>query len=180
MIRLGLGKKISNSQTVISLMFRRNITLGHRFWSRKLSRKVICSRAEFTGKLAQMAFKITGGFTHQQLTAGQRNDVNNFFFLAIEEKIHHDGSESKAESAANVKRFISLPQNYVSSRACYFGSVRSSYNVMHSVVWRPMSANMWLNFNSGIFSFCSKTFSWITYSILFRADLEHPIIKWEN
>ena len=80
MIRLGLGKKISNSQTVILLMFRRNITLGHRFWSRKLSRKVICSRAEFTGKLAQMAFKITGGFTHQQLTAGQRNDVNNFFF----------------------------------------------------------------------------------------------------
>ena len=37
-----------------------------------------------------------------------------------------------------------------------------------------MSANMWLSFNSGIFSFCSKTFSWITYSILFRADLEHP------
>ena len=31
MIRLGLGKKISNSQTVISLMFRRNITLAHRF-----------------------------------------------------------------------------------------------------------------------------------------------------
>ena len=78
-----------------------------------------------------MAFKITGGFTHQQLTAGQRNDVNNFFFLAIEEKIHHDGSESKAESAASVKCFISLTQSYISSRACYFGSVRSSYNVMY-------------------------------------------------
>ena len=51
------------------------------------------------------------GFTYQQLTAGQRNDVNLFFFSAIEEKIHHDGFESKAESAG-VKCFISLPQNY--------------------------------------------------------------------
>ena len=32
-----------------------------------------------TGQLAQMALK-TKGFTYQQLTAGQRNDVNNFFF----------------------------------------------------------------------------------------------------
>ena len=76
-----------------------------------------------------MALK-TGGFTHQLLTAGQRNDVNNFF-LAIEEKIHHDGSESKAERAASVKCFISLTQNYISCRAYYFGSVRSSYNVMY-------------------------------------------------
>ena len=57
-----------------------------------------------------MALK-TGGFTYQQLTAGQRNDVNNFFFSAIEEKIYHDGSESKVQSAG-VKCFISLPQNY--------------------------------------------------------------------
>ena len=57
-----------------------------------------------------MALK-TGGFTYQQLTAGQRNDVNNFFFPAIKEKIHHDGSESKAESAG-VKCFTSLLQNY--------------------------------------------------------------------
>ena len=53
MIRLGLRKKIRNSQTVISLIFRRNITLGHRFCSRKLSRKVNCWRAEFTGELSR-------------------------------------------------------------------------------------------------------------------------------
>ena len=62
------------------------------------------------GELAHMALK-TEGFTYQQLTAGQRNDVNNFFFSAIEEKIYHDGSESKVQSAG-VKCFISLPQNY--------------------------------------------------------------------
>ena len=56
-----------------------------------------------------MALK-TGGFTYQQLTAAQRNDVN-IFFPAIKEKVHHYGSESKAESAG-VKCFTSLPQNY--------------------------------------------------------------------
>ena len=170
-------------------MFRCNITLGHRFWSRKLSRKVNCWRAEFTGELSR-----SNGIKNWRLYlptaySWSKERREQFFFSAIEEKIHHDGSESKAESAASVKCFISLTQNYISCRAYYFGSVRSSYNVMyflfitelmHSVVWRPMSANMWLSFNSGIFSFCSKTFSWITYSILFRPDLEHPIIKWEN
>ena len=79
-----------------------------------------------------MALK-TGGFTYQQLTAGQRNDVNNFFFLQLKKRyiMMHDGSESKAESAG-IKYFISLPQNYISSWACSsFGSVRSSYNVMY-------------------------------------------------
>ena len=111
-------------------MFRRNITLGHRFSSRKLSSKVNCWRAEFTGELSR-----SNGIKNWRLYllaaySWSKERREQFFFSAIEEKIHRDGSESKAESAG-VKCFISLPQNYRSSRACYFGSVRSSYNIMY-------------------------------------------------
>ena len=37
------------------------------------------------GELAHMALK-TEGFTYQQLTAGQRNDVNNFFFRQLKKR----------------------------------------------------------------------------------------------
>ena len=41
------------------------------------------------------------------------------------------------------------------------------------VVRRPISANPGLNFNLGFFVFCSKAFSRIIFSLLFK----HPIIK---
>ena len=168
-------------------MFHRNITLGHRFWSRKLSRKVNCWRAEFKGELSRSNTIKNWRLYSPTAYSWSKERREHFFFSAINEKIHHDGSESKAKSAG-IKCFISLPQNYITSRACSsFGSVRSSYIMsfifylsLSSVVWRPISAKVWLSFNCGIFSFCPKTFFWKMYAILFRADLEHPIIKWEN
>ena len=47
------------------------------------------------------------------------------------------------------------------------------------VVRRPISANPWLNFNAGFFSFCSKAFSRIIFSILFRAS-NHQIVGKKN
>ena len=43
-------------------------------------------------------------------------------------------------------------------------------NDLSSVVRRPISANPGLNFNPGFLFFCSKAFSRIIFSILFRAS----------
>ena len=43
-------------------------------------------------------------------------------------------------------------------------------NDLGPVVRRPISANPGLNFNPGFLFFCSKEFSWIIFSILFRAS----------
>ena len=37
-------------------------------------------------------------------------------------------------------------------------------------VWRPISANPGLHFNTGFFFFCSKAFSWVIFSILWRVS----------
>ena len=166
-------------------MFRRNITLGHRFWSRKLSRKVNCWRAEFTGELSR-----SNGIKNWRLYlptaySWSKERREQFFFFGNWRK---DTSWwFWIESRKRWCKMLYFVTTELSSRACYFESVGSSYIIscifylsLNSVVRRPISANMWLSFNFGIFSFCSKTFSWITYSILFRADLEHPIIEWEN
>ena len=44
------------------------------------------------------------------------------------------------------------------------------------VVWRPVSANPWLNFNPGFFFFSSKAFSRKIFSILFRV-FNHQIVE---
>ena len=51
--------------------------------------------------------------------------------------------------------------------------------LLGSVVRRPISANPWLNFNLGFFFFCSKGFSRIIFSILFRAS-NHQIVGKKN
>ena len=48
-----------------------------------------------------------------------------------------------------------------------------------SVVRRPISVNPRLNFNLGFFFFCSKAFSRIIFSILFRAT-NHQIVRKKN
>ena len=52
-------------------------------------------------------------------------------------------------------------------------------NELGPVVRRPISANSGLNFNLGFFLFCSKTFSQIIFSILFRAS-NHQIVGKKN
>ena len=53
-------------------------------------------------------------------------------------------------------------------------------NQLGPVVRRPISANPGLNFNPGFsFSFCSKAFSRIIFSILFRAS-NHQIVGKKN
>ena len=47
------------------------------------------------------------------------------------------------------------------------------------VVWSPISANPGLNFNPGFFFFCSKVFSQIISSLLFRAS-NHQIVGKKN
>ena len=44
---------------------------------------------------------------------------------------------------------------------------------------RPISANTGLNFNPGFFFFCLKAFSWMIFSILFRAS-NHQIVDEKN
>jgi len=51
--------------------------------------------------------------------------------------------------------------------------------VQGPVVRRPISANRGLNFNLGFFFFCSKVFSGIIFSILFRAS-NHQIVGKKN
>ena len=52
-------------------------------------------------------------------------------------------------------------------------------NSQDPVVRRPISANPGLNFNLGFFFFCSKAFSRIIFSILFRAS-NHQIVGKKN
>ena len=51
--------------------------------------------------------------------------------------------------------------------------------VLGQVVRRPINANPGLNFNLGFFFFCSKAFSRIIFSILFRAS-NHQIVGKKN
>ena len=46
---------------------------------------------------------------------------------------------------------------------------------LRPVVWRPIIANPGLNFNPGFSFFCSKAFSWLIFSILFRASYHQTI-----
>ena len=50
---------------------------------------------------------------------------------------------------------------------CYLGPV----------VRRPISANLGLNFDPGFFFFCSKAFSPIIFSIIFRASNYQTVDK---
>ena len=68
-----------------------------------------------------------------------------------------------------------------------FASVLAEYSKIDStqlklqgpVVRRPISTNPGLNFNLGFFFFCSKAFSRIIFSILFRAS-NHQIVGKKN
>ena len=48
-------------------------------------------------------------------------------------------------------------------------------NLTFPLVQRPISANLWLNFILGFFVCCSKAFSWIIFSFIFRAS-NHKIV----
>ena len=53
----------------------------------------------------------------------------------------------------------------------YIGQRTSTADIIQGpVVGRPISANLGLNFNPGFFFFCSKAFSRIIFSLLFRAS----------
>ena len=55
--------------------------------------------------------------------------------------------------------------------------LRLELTVQGPVVRRPITANPGLNFNLGFFVFCSKTFSRIIFSILFRASNHQTVYR---
>ena len=54
---------------------------------------------------------------------------------------------------------------------------RNAFIFLGPVVERPISANLRLNFNPGFFSFNSKVFSRIIFSILLRSSNNHIVDK---
>ena len=68
--------------------------------------------------------------------------------------------------------------NYLSTK--FFRGRPISYGGLQGpVVQRLISANPGLNLNLGFFFFCSKAFSWISFSILFRVS-NHRIAGKKN
>ena len=80
------------------------------------------------------------------------------------------------ECEFNSKRFLEKLGNHSSVYAWNLGSNQAlSCHLLSQVVRRPIKANPGLNFNLGFFFFCSKAFSRIIFSILFRAS-NHQIV----
>ena len=67
-----------------------------------------------------------------------------------------------------------LDNNHV---VIFFVSLQYGRTHLGPVVRRPISANLGLNFDPGFFFFCSKAFSPIIFSIIFRASNYQTVDK---
>ena len=67
-------------------------------------------------------------------------------------------------------------QNVIISQIRFNTSQRGAYN-QSPVVRRPIRANQGLNFNPGLFFFCSKEFSRIIFAIFFRPSNHQTVDK---
>ena len=56
-------------------------------------------------------------------------------------------------------------------------SIETMFPSQGTIVPRPISANLRLNFNTGFFSFNAKAFSRIIFSILLRSSNHHIVDK---
>ena len=87
---------------------------------------------------------------------------------------------SRSQEAPDTVFWRQVTAESQSAKECVF-VLKLLYTLIQlgPVVRRPISANPGLNFNLGLFFFCSKAFSRIIFSILFRVS-NHQIVDKKN